>query len=164
IIEANLRGYRLVEIYAKILLTKILTPWGTGYVNLQSPAGDAFGALVYNYDGDVYVSDEGRMLAEMRNFGMRIGNVRTHSRQDLFCGPEFTAIADAWCNEALPGCSDCALQSYCGADPTFHYGSQSDCVGHRPTSAFCERNMAIIDHLLDLISEGGPEVNRVLWS
>ena len=33
--------------------------------------------LVYNYDGDVYASDEGRMLAEMNDDTFKIGNVHS---------------------------------------------------------------------------------------
>jgi hypothetical protein len=33
------------------------------------------GALVYNYDGDIYASDEGRMLAEMGDRTFRLGSV-----------------------------------------------------------------------------------------
>ena len=39
VIEVNRRGVRLVEVYARILLAKMLTPFATGYVDLQSPAG-----------------------------------------------------------------------------------------------------------------------------
>ena len=59
------QGTPFLETYAQLLLTKILTPYPTGYVDLQSPAGAGIGVAVYNYDGDVYVSDEARMLAEM---------------------------------------------------------------------------------------------------
>ena len=64
ILKINRDGYDLAEVYAKILLTKILTPYGTGFVDLQSPAGAGISVLVYNYDGDVYATDESRMLAE----------------------------------------------------------------------------------------------------
>lgn len=164
VIDVNLKGYALTEVYSRILLTKILTPVGTGYVDLQSPAGAGFGVLVYNYDGDVYLSDEGRMLAEMGDKTMRIGNVRDHSRRDLLRSPHFASMVEAWCNESLPGCSDCAFQSYCGADPVFNHATQGDIVGHRPTSDFCQRNMTIISHLLSLLETGGEDVRRILWS
>lgn len=164
ILEINERGYPLVEVYAKLLLTKMLTPFGTGYVDLQSPSGAAFGALVYNYTGDVFVSDEGRMLAEMGDFGMRIGNVHTHSRRELLRGEAFTSMVEAWCNESLPGCADCAFQSYCGSDPTFHYATQRDVIGHRPTSDFCARNMGLIEYLLGLLESGNQSLVRTLWS
>ena len=66
LIEVNLAGRRIEESYATLLLTRILTPFPTGYVDLQSPAAAGRNVLVYNYDGGVYVSDEGRMLAERR--------------------------------------------------------------------------------------------------
>src|SRR2546430_16559441 len=39
-------------------------------------AGIGLSVLVYNYDGDVYASDEGRMLAEMNDRRFRLGTVR----------------------------------------------------------------------------------------
>ena len=34
-------------------------------MDLRSPAGAGMGVVVYNYNGNVYASDESRMLAEM---------------------------------------------------------------------------------------------------
>jgi hypothetical protein len=48
----------MVEIYASIIAKKMLTNADPGYVDLTSPAGIGIGALVYNYDGDIYASDE----------------------------------------------------------------------------------------------------------
>lgn len=59
------------------MLTKILTNDDPGYVDLMSPAGIGIGALVYNYDGGVYASDEGRMLAEMGDETFHLGDVAT---------------------------------------------------------------------------------------
>ena len=75
ILKVNRGGYRIAEVYTQILLTKILTPHRTRYVDMQSPAGEAWSVLVYNYDGDVYASDESRMLAEMNDRTFRLGNV-----------------------------------------------------------------------------------------
>jgi His-Xaa-Ser system radical SAM maturase HxsB len=164
ILEINKRGYHLVEVYTKILLTKILTPYGTGFVDLQSPAGAGWNVLVYNYDGDVYISDESRMLAEMNDFTFRLGNVHQHSRKDIFTSDAFLNFQQASCNQSLPGCSDCAYQTYCGSDPIFNHATQGDSFGVRSTSAFCERNMAIIRYLFELISENDPETMRIFWS
>ena len=117
--------------------------------------------LVYNYDGDVYATDESRMLAEMGNFTFRLGNVRTHSHKDIFTGDAFLDLMAASCNQSLPGCSDCAFQSYCGSDPIFNHATQGDIFGHRPTSDFCGRNMTIIKHLFGLILKQDPEIMRI---
>lgn len=163
ILEVNRRGYDLAEIYAKILLTKILTPYGTGFVDLQSPAGAGINVLVYNYDGDVYATDESRMLAEMGDHTFRLGNVHTHTRKEIFTDDPFLNVAAASCNQSLNGCSDCALQPYCGSDPVFNHATQGDLYGHRPTSDFCHRNMEVIKYLFDLISTQDREMMRIFW-
>jgi His-Xaa-Ser system radical SAM maturase HxsB len=164
IVQINKSGYDLAEVYAKILLTKILTPYGTGFVDLQSPAGAGINVLVYNYDGDVYATDESRMLAEMGDHSFRLGNVQRHSHKDIFTGDPFLNLVSASCNQSLPGCSDCALQPYCGSDPIFNHATQGDVIGHRPTSDFCRRNMAIIKHLFDLISGRDSETMRIFFA
>lgn len=163
ILEINRKGYNLVEIYSKILLQKILTPHGTGYVDLQSPSGAGLSVLVYNYDGDVYATDEARMLAEMDDRTFRLGNVLQDSRAQILTSPAFVQVLEAACNQSLPGCSDCAFQSYCGADPVYHHAVQGDMIGYRPTSGFCKKNMEIIKHLFGLLRTGNSEIQNILW-
>lgn len=163
ILEINRKGYNLVEIYSKILLQKILTPHGTGYVDLQSPSGAGLSVLVYNYDGDVYATDEARMLAEMDDRTFRLGNVLQDSRAQILTSPAFVQVLEAACNQSLPGCSGCAFQPYCGADPVYHYAVQGDMIGYRPTSGFCKKNMEIIKHLFGLLRTGGSEIQNILW-
>jgi His-Xaa-Ser system radical SAM maturase HxsB len=162
ILTLNKQGVHFQEFYAKLVLTKILTPFHTGYVDLQSPAGAGVSVLVYNYDGDVYASDEARMLAEMHDTTFRLGNVHRDSRRSIFTGDAFQRLLAATCNETLPGCAECAFQPYCGADPVFHHSTQGDLFGHRPSSTFCHRNMEIFKHLFGLIDSGDREINRIL--
>jgi His-Xaa-Ser system radical SAM maturase HxsB len=164
IIEINRNGRHFPESYATLILEKVLTPFTNGYVDLQSPAGAGFRVVVYNYDGEVYASDESRMLAEMGDTNLRLGNVLENSYEEVFFGEQMQAIAAASCNESLPGCSDCAYQPFCGADPVYNYATQGDMFGHRPTSGFCRRNMGIIRHLLDLLHSGDKELEEIFWS
>lgn len=164
IIELNRDGYFMVEVYAQILLTKILTPFGTGYVDLRSPAGAGIGVAVYNYDGDVYPTDESRMLAQMGDTTLRLGNVHSSSYEDMFGGELLRSIVNSSCVESLPGCCDCAFNTYCGADPVENYATQGDLVGHRPSSRFCGRNMEIIKHLLRLYHGPDPFIRQLFWS
>jgi His-Xaa-Ser system radical SAM maturase HxsB len=164
ILKVNLEGYHLSEAYTQILLTKILTPHGTHYVDMQSPAGEAWSVLVYNYDGDVYASDESRMLAEMGDRTFRLGNVHKDTRLSIFTGEPALRMFKASCTQALAGCSDCAFQSYCAADPVYHYATQGDMYGHRPTSGFCTRNMEVIRCLFSFIEENDRETMNIFWS
>ena len=166
IISINRAGQAFTEVYAQILLRKILTPFPTGYVDLQTPAGAGINVVAYNYDGDVYASDEARMLAEMGDASFRLGNVHRDDFASIFGGPTQRALTTASCSETLPGCSECAFVPYCGADPIWNWATQADPVGHRPTSAFCEKNMGIIRHLFDLWRRDDPFIRSlfVRWA
>jgi uncharacterized protein len=163
IIKLNLQGTHLREEYAAIMLRKILTPYASGYVDLQSPAGLGLSVLVYNYDGNVYASDESRMLAEMGDTKFCLGNVHQHSYEQLFLESPLLGTVLGTMVEGIPGCSDCAFSPYCGTDPVYNYATQRDVIGHRPTSSFCRRNMEILRHLFSILNEES-ERTRVLRS
>jgi uncharacterized protein len=160
----NRRGVDISESYARLLLTKILTPFPTHYVDLQSPAGAAISVAVYNYDGDVYATDEARMLAEMGDYHFRLGNVHTDDFQTIFGSEKVRSLIESSIVEATPGCSDCAFQTYCGGDPVYHYATQGDAMGHRPTSGFCRRNMEIIRYLFSLLADADAELWRIFFA
>jgi len=157
ILEINKKGDFFMEEFAAIILRKVLTPYSTGFVDLQSPAGVINSVLIYNYDGYVYASDESRMLAEFDDYTFKLGSV-SDSYEDIVFGKNAKRIANVWANEALAGCSDCALKSYCGADPVRNYSTQGDMYGHRPTSLLCKKNKSIIEYLISLIIEREDEV------
>ena len=164
VISINRQGRTFSEAFTTMLLTKILTPWPVGFVDLQSPSGAGIGVVVYNYDGDVYASDESRMLAEMGQRPFRLGNVLEDSYSDIFFGDTMQMIASAASNESLAGCSDCAYQTYCGADPVRHYSTQGDIFGHRPTSGYCAKNMGAIGLVFDLLDNMDTDLERIFWS
>ncbi|HXJ93206.1 MAG TPA: His-Xaa-Ser system radical SAM maturase HxsB [Terriglobia bacterium] len=155
VLALNRAGTFFMELYARLILMRILSPFPTGYVDLQSPAGAGIGVAVYNYDGDVYATDESRMLAEMGDKQFKLGNVHSHSYEAIFGGELLRSIVASSCVEAMPGCADCAFQTYCGGDPVHNYATQGDLVGHRPTSDFHKKNFAIIKHLLELYHSDG---------
>lgn len=163
LLELNQQGIYLSEGYAALLLNNILTPFSSGYVDLRSPLGAGTGALVYNYDGYVYPSDEARMLLEMGENGLRLGSVQ-QPLHELLNAPIMKLLLEAGVAEALPGCSDCALVPYCGADPVEHFARQGDPIGHRAFSSFCEKNMSLLQHLFGLLRDGDDSIQRVLLS
>lgn len=163
ILDLNKQGTYFVEEFAAIILRKILTPYCTGFVDLQSPAGVINSVLIYNYDGGVYCSDESRMLAEFTDYTFKLGSVND-LYEDLVFGKKAKEIANVWANEALAGCSDCALKQYCGADPVRNYSTQGDMYGNRATSLLCRKNKAIIEYLISLMIERPDEVMPIFRS
>jgi uncharacterized protein len=161
VLELNRRGYFMREELASVLLQKILSPSGASYVDLQSPAGIGIGAIVYNYDGAVYASDEGRMLAEMDDDSFRLGHLDDNSFESIMTSETLlSALSDSMA-EGAPMCSDCAFLPYCGADPVFHKATHGDVVGHKAFSAFCKRQMALLRHLISLL-ENDAESREIL--
>jgi len=164
IIRLNLKGIRFVEYYSTLLLSRILTHFPTGFVDLQSPSGAGICGVIYDYNGDVYPSDEARMLAKMGDKRFLMGNVFKDTYYEIFHGKVMTEIVEKSCVETMPGCATCAFQIYCGADPIRNYLETKDIVGHRPTSDFCEKNKEIIKFLFEIIKDNDEDVQDVLWS
>ena len=148
IAELCSQGVPMMEIYASIIARKMLTNTDPGYVDLTSPAGIGIGAIVYNYDGDVYASDEGRMLAEMGDRTFRLGNVHDSSYADIMLSDSLLNPLMESVTLSAPMCATCAFEPYCGADPVFHHATAGDFLGHKAMSAFCQRNMGVFTLLL----------------
>ncbi|TVO53068.1 His-Xaa-Ser system radical SAM maturase HxsB [Denitromonas halophila] len=160
ILELNKAGTVFVEHYSSILLTKMLTVRDPSFVDLSNPSGAGISAVVFNYDGDVYASDESRMLHEMGDSTFRIGNLYTNNYEEIFTNDALlTALEDSFTLSA-PGCSDCAIEPWCGADPVFHHGMTGDMLGRKPESEFCKRQMGIAKHLLEVMRTD-PEAKEI---
>jgi hypothetical protein len=116
-----------------------------------SPAGIGLGALVYNYDGRVFASDEGRMLAEMGDNRFELGHVDTGSYRSLILSDKLVDLVASSLTQCAPECSDCVFESHCGADPVYHHATQRDAVGIKPLSEFCARQKGVMRLLLDVL-------------
>ena len=149
IIDLNRTGISFREHFASLILKKMFTCDDPGYVDLMNPAGLGIGAIVYNYNGAVYASDESRMLAEMGDQSFKIGDVRTHTYEEIFLNPKLISALHESFTLSAPMCSQCAFEPFCGADPVYHHAQHAgDCVGHKAESGFCRKNMGIFKYLV----------------
>jgi His-Xaa-Ser system radical SAM maturase HxsB len=163
ILELNKQGTFFVEEFTSLLLQKMLTPLGTSYVDLQSPAGIGISGIIFNYDGDVYASDEARMLAEMGHKNFRLGNLHSETYEDIMLSDALLDSLEQTITESVPVCNDCGFQPYCGSEPVYHYATQGDIVGNKSKSGFCQKNMGMLRHLIALM-EDDPEAKRILMN
>lgn len=159
ILALNAQGVAFEEVYAATLLRHIWTPFHSGYMDLRSPAGAGVGVLVYNYDGQVYPSDEARMAAEAGDTRFSLGRIDL-SLDDLLASPTMGWLRRGAVAEELPGCADCAFVPYCGADPVHHAYVHGDPIGVRAESEFCQRHMALFRLLFDRIDKADPETMK----
>ena len=111
VLAINIAGRYFPEFYSALILRRMLTDRAIGYVDLRSPAGIGLGALVYNYDGRVFASDEGRMLAEMGDNTFELGHVNTHSYQSLILSDKLVDLVASSLSQCAPECSDCRLRA-----------------------------------------------------
>ncbi len=159
-LELNAQGVEILERYAAIFLTKILRGADPNFLDLRSPAGAGIGALAYDYDGNIYTCDEGRMLAAMGDPAFRIGHVESSRYRDVVGHPTVRALAIATNLDAQPDCIHCTYQPYCGTNAAFNYKAQGSIFGRMRDNAVCAVHKGIQDYLFEKLDEGDPKVRE----
>lgn len=112
----NRKGIAIRETSAAIWFNKLLSPFDSGYVDLQNPTGAGSAVLVYNYDGYVYPSDEARMLNELGNTSLRLGRIGDPLRQ-LTRSEVVHRLRDHSNGQTHAECGGCPYNMMCGPDP-----------------------------------------------
>jgi radical SAM protein with 4Fe4S-binding SPASM domain len=160
IIQINLKGKKFKEKMAFTFLGKILTDSDPNHLDYRSPCGAGIGQLAYNYNGDVYTCDEGRMLSMMGDESFRLGNVKENSYQEIVGSPVTRTLCTASCLDNQPHCINCAYKPYCGVCPIYNYSEQGNIFGQMPTNQRCKINMAILDFLFEKLQD--PKISKIL--
>jgi His-Xaa-Ser system radical SAM maturase HxsB len=163
LIELNLKGVHITEFFASIILKRMYTPFSTSFVDMQSPAGVGIDGVIYNYNGKVYASDEGRMLSEMGDDKFCLGSV-FDEYINLFNNDFMKKIIGRSCLECLEICNECVFMPFCGADPVRTYLESKDETRSMYNSDICIRNRGIFEFLIDKIENGNREERDVLLS
>jgi His-Xaa-Ser system radical SAM maturase HxsB len=165
LLEINRKGHFFPELYAGILLSRILTPFSTGFVDLQSPAGVGIQGVIYDTNGDVLVSDEARMFRNMTGSEyFTIGNIHVSSWQEIFGSEKLRSIIRKSCIESLPHCAWCVYQPFCGSDPVREYAQYGDIMSFKPVSDFCQRQKLMFGLFMDMLAGDNQETIDDLWS
>lgn len=152
------------EYFAALLFSRILTPFSTGFVDLQSPAGAGISGAIYDYDGSVYPSDEARMLARMGDQHFNLGNVHSDSYKAIFGGAKLRGIIKDACVEVTPGCAHCVYQAYCGTDPIRNYLESGHESRKMEGTPFCIKHKGIFDYLFSLLGAMSEAEENTIWS
>ncbi|HWA72738.1 MAG TPA: His-Xaa-Ser system radical SAM maturase HxsB [Polyangiaceae bacterium] len=161
VIELNRQGVEILERYAAIFLTKILTGEDPNFLDIRWPGGAGIGQLAYNYDGRIFTCDEGRMLGEAGDDTFVIGDVRTSKYRELMRHPTVRAVVLASNLDARPDCVNCTYQPYCGVPPVHSYKTQGTLFGRMRESSLCAVHKGIQDYLFGKIREADPEVMEI---
>jgi His-Xaa-Ser system radical SAM maturase HxsB len=158
-IELNHRGVEILERFAAIFLTKILSGEDPNFLDIRSPGGAGIGQLAYNYDGRIFSSDEGRMLHEMGDSTFCLGDVRSSRYRDVVGHPTIRAMALASNLEQQPDCVNCAYLPYCGTQPEHNHKTQGTMFGRMRESTMCAVHKGIQDYLFEKLAAGGRDLD-----
>jgi His-Xaa-Ser system radical SAM maturase HxsB len=161
-IELNKQGVEVLERYAAIFLTKILSGEDPNFLDIRSPGGAGLGQLAYNYDGKIFSSDEGRMLHEMGDDTFLLGDVRTHGYRDIVGHPTIRAMSIASNLDAQPDCVNCAYLPYCGTQPEHNHKTLGTMMGRMRESSMCAVHKGIQDYLFEKLGSADPDTVEVL--
>jgi uncharacterized protein len=153
IIKLNLKGEKFVERNAALLARKLLKGEDPDFLDLKSPCGAASGQLAYDWNGDVYTCDEGRMAGASGDPLFRLGSVRDSGYRDLALAPAARLCVMASCLESQHYCSRCAFKPFCGVCPVHNYEVQGSPWGNIAAGSWCAVQKgvfrAVIETLLD---------------
>ena len=128
-LDLNRQGIQVLERYAGIFLTKILTDTDPNFLDIRSPCGAGIGQLAYNYDGTIFTCDEGRMLAASGDAAFQIGTLPSARYRDLMKHETVRALALASNLDTQPDCVNCVYRPYCGICPVYNYATQGSIHG-----------------------------------
>lgn len=162
ILDKNRRGEQVLERYASIFLTKILGDDEPNFLDIRSPGGSAIGQLAYSYDGKIFTSDEGRMMAETGESMFHIGDVQTSKYRDLMKHPTVRALVMASIREVQPDCVNCTYSPYCGIQPEHNHRSLGSIFGRARESTICSVHKGIQDYLFEKLRENDPATVEIL--
>ena len=140
IVKVNEKTF-LIENFTRIILRKILTKDCVNFADLQSPCGAAIAQLAYNYDGNIYTCDEGRLFDIFR-----LGTVNDKYK-DLLTSGETAGIVRASINDN-PVCEICVYKPYCGLCPVCSYSETDNIITKLP-----DRRCTILMGMFDYIFE-----------
>ena len=153
ILKLNAAGKQIKERHAVIMLEKIVNGGDPGYLDMRCPCGAAIGQVAYNYNGDLYSCDEGRMVGWEGDDLFKIGNVLKDSYRKVMLAPASRACAAASNLESQPQCSRCVYKPYCGVCPVYNYETQGSLWGDMPASGRCALSMGMFDALFGLLKK-----------
>ncbi|MDD4996428.1 MAG: His-Xaa-Ser system radical SAM maturase HxsB [Patescibacteria group bacterium] len=154
IIELNLSGKKFREKTALVFLRKILTNEDPMHTEYRSPCGAVVGQMAYDYNGDIYTCDEGRMIGMMGDDNFKLGNVFENSYNEIIESPVTKTMCLASCLDGLVGCSDCVFKPYCGVCPIYNYFQCGNLFSQIANNDRCKISKGILDFIFKKLQKG----------
>lgn len=160
LIDRNYRTGRVFEeFYIILCLKRILSAGRDGFFDLRNPNISDKKNVVIDYDGQIYPSDEARMLARVRRVDLSIGSVSDGLDYD-----KIALLAPGNMNNFDPDCIHCPYQAFCGTDPIDDLSRSGKVDVPRSESWFCQKHLELFDLAVELLYSNEAAVKYSLES
>ncbi|MBI4802326.1 MAG: His-Xaa-Ser system radical SAM maturase HxsB [Elusimicrobia bacterium] len=163
ILKLNRGGVVIREKTAAMMLDKIINFRYPGYLDARCPCGAAIGQLAYNYNGDIYTCDEGRMVGWAGDVLFKLGNVFRDAYKKVMSSGLTRVCAVSSNLEAQPACARCAYKPYCGVCPVYNYATQGSLWGNMPSNDRCGLFKGIFETLFAFLKNPGNTAILKKW-
>ncbi|WP_095204242.1 His-Xaa-Ser system radical SAM maturase HxsB [Mesorhizobium carmichaelinearum] len=148
LIDQNHRTGRYVEeYYFSQCLRRFLRSGADDHVDLRNPNFFASDYIVIDHDGQLYPTDEARMLSRIGRVDLSIGTVTAGIDQ-----AKIQLLNHASLNNFDPDCIHCAYQPFCGTDVVDDLSRDGRIDLVRTDTWFCQRHMRLFDKVIEVIS------------
>ncbi len=164
IIELNLDGVSFQESFATMLVQKAIAKKPINFMELRSPCGAAIGQIAYDWNGDIYTCDEGRMLGIVKDYSFRIGNVFENTYTDCVNSNTSSMMVTASCIESHPDCSDCVYSPFCGICPIYNYTQHKSLFGYMSSDYRCNILKGMFTSVFNLLTSKEEHVRNIVSS
>ena len=149
ILRLNSGGERFVERNAYFILRKLMDHADPNYLEMRSPCGAGIGQMAFDYDGQVYTCDEGRMAVRMGHSNFKIGEVAERDYDKLVDNEVVKTMCVASCLDNHVSCQSCAYKPFCGICPLANFVEYGTIFPQLSTTDKCKINKGIFDYLFD---------------
>lgn len=140
------RSVVLEESYFSLLLRRIFRPGQDRHVDLRNPNPMGRDYIVIDHDGQVYPTDEARMLTRSGVIDLAIGDVLSGWET-----PQREALDAASTNDGDPVCESCTYKPFCGRDLIDDIARYGRTDLPRDETEFCRRHLHLFDLAFELI-------------
>ena len=160
-IERNFHGIGSIyeEYYLTLALKRLLRSGEDNHIDLRTPNWLGYDHQLIDYDGQIYPSDEARMIARTGQADLSIGTVFAgidYQKRNELQARAFNAL-DPWC-------SQCPYQAACGSDPIDDLARHGRTDVPKPATVFCQKHLHIFDFAMSLIFSKDSKVQHSLAS
>lgn len=165
IIDLNLsKKTKLKEDFAERISQMIIAKHPVNHLDFRSPCGAGIGQMAYNWDGDIYTCDEGRMLGNVGDKSFRIGNVKENTYHSCVNCNVVNGTLTSSLVESHPDCNYCVYVPFCGICPVHNYLHHGSIVGSMVGDYRCQMFKGMLDIVIGHILSDSKDVRELMVS